>query len=328
MYSSASQIALRMLTYGEKPADEGADSPPHRIRHRLPRVARHRRDGVPPGARRGRLASVADRRSVWRLSRRADACPRGWIVCCRPSSRRLNDLLHPRGILARNDPRTRLLEGLEQRVEVLVGRGAGHGRRHRRRRRVRRRPAQGPEDRACFSISARTARRPPGTRAGACSIASAITAGSRIALGRRCEETIAIDVSEDAIARLRANAGRNGVAVDARVGNVFDELRGLERLRERFDTIVLDPPAFAKNKASVAKARVGLQGNQPSRAEAAQSGRHARDLQLLVQRQRGRVRRTGLRGGGRRAGPRRRSSRSACRAAIIRCCSACRRPTT
>jgi 23S rRNA (cytosine1962-C5)-methyltransferase len=56
---------------------------------------------------------------------------------------------------------------------------------------------------------------------------------------------------------LRANAARNGVAVDARFGNVFDELRGLERLRERFDTIVLDPPAFAKNKASVVKAASG-----------------------------------------------------------------------
>jgi 23S rRNA (cytosine1962-C5)-methyltransferase len=38
---------------------------------------------------------------------------------------------------------------------------------------------------------------------------------------------------------------------------VFDELRGLERLRERFDTIVLDPPAFAKNKAAIAGARAG-----------------------------------------------------------------------
>ena len=38
---------------------------------------------------------------------------------------------------------------------------------------------------------------------------------------------------------------------------MFDELRGLERLGERFDTIVLDPPAFAKNKAAVAKARAG-----------------------------------------------------------------------
>src|SRR5262249_44181858 len=34
----------------------------------------------------------------------------------------LEELLHPAGILARNDPRVRLLEGLEQTVEVLAGR--------------------------------------------------------------------------------------------------------------------------------------------------------------------------------------------------------------
>jgi 23S rRNA (cytosine1962-C5)-methyltransferase len=39
--------------------------------------------------------------------------------------------------------------------------------------------------------------------------------------------------------------------------NVFDELRELERSGERFDTIVLDPPAFAKNKGAVRKALPG-----------------------------------------------------------------------
>jgi 23S rRNA (cytosine1962-C5)-methyltransferase len=68
---------------------------------------------------------------------------------------------------------------------------------------------------------------------------------------------IAYDVSEDAIAHVRQNAANNGLTIDARAGNVFDELRGLERLKERFDTIVLDPPAFAKNKAAVTNARAG-----------------------------------------------------------------------
>ena len=81
--------------------------------------------------------------------------------------------------------------------------------------------------------------------------------GFALALGRRCTETIAIDVSEEAIGRLRENAARNDVTVDARVGNAFDELRGMDRLGERFDTIVLDPPAFAKNKAAVPNARGG-----------------------------------------------------------------------
>src|SRR5439155_20806598 len=75
--------------------------------------------------------------------------------------------------------------------------------------------------------------------------------GFALVMGRRCRETIAIDVSEDAVAQIKQNAQRNGVAIDARVGNVFDELRGMNRTGERFDTIVLDPPAFAKNKAAV-----------------------------------------------------------------------------
>jgi 23S rRNA (cytosine1962-C5)-methyltransferase len=81
--------------------------------------------------------------------------------------------------------------------------------------------------------------------------------GFALALAPRCEEVVAFDVSADAIERVGRNAARNGVSVDARVGNVFDELRGMERIGERFDTIVLDPPAFAKNKAAVANARAG-----------------------------------------------------------------------
>ena len=90
----------------------------------------------------------------------------------------LEDRLHPRGILARNDPRARLLEGLEQRVDVLAGEVpesvgvtesgvayttsiCGAARR-----------------RACSSISGRIAPRRRCTRAAACSTASATTAAS------------------------------------------------------------------------------------------------------------------------------------------------------
>ena len=38
---------------------------------------------------------------------------------------------------------------------------------------------------------------------------------------------------------------------------MFDELRDLEKAGDRYDTIVLDPPAFAKNKASIPKALAG-----------------------------------------------------------------------
>jgi 23S rRNA (cytosine1962-C5)-methyltransferase len=81
--------------------------------------------------------------------------------------------------------------------------------------------------------------------------------GFAMTLARTAQEVIAFDISEDAVARVRRNAERNGLNVDVRVGNVFDELRGLERLKERFDTIVLDPPAFAKSRNAVDKAITG-----------------------------------------------------------------------
>ncbi len=50
----------------------------------------------------------------------------------------------------------------------------------------------------------------------------------------------------------------NGAAnVEFREANVFDALRELQDANERFDTIVLDPPAFAKNRASVPAAARG-----------------------------------------------------------------------
>ena len=82
--------------------------------------------------------------------------------------------------------------------------------------------------------------------------------GFALALAPQCDEVIAVDISEDAVARTRLNAESNGLKnVQARPMNVFDELRELERRGETFDTIVLDPPAFAKNKAAVRKALSG-----------------------------------------------------------------------
>jgi 23S rRNA (cytosine1962-C5)-methyltransferase len=76
--------------------------------------------------------------------------------------------------------------------------------------------------------------------------------GFALHLARDCATAEAIDISGDAVERIRQNALRNGLSnVEAREANVFDELRRLEKAGERYDTIVLDPPAFAKNKASI-----------------------------------------------------------------------------
>jgi len=77
-------------------------------------------------------------------------------------------------------------------------------------------------------------------------------------LARVCENVIGIDISSDAVAAARRNAELNGVKnVEFREANVFDALREMESAGERFDTIVLDPPAFAKNRASLKSALRG-----------------------------------------------------------------------
>ena len=62
----------------------------------------------------------------------------------------------------------------------------------------------------------------------------------------------AVDVSADALRRAEENAAQNALTNITLVeADTFDYLRDLERRREQFDTIVLDPPAFAKNRASI-----------------------------------------------------------------------------
>lgn len=72
------------------------------------------------------------------------------------------------------------------------------------------------------------------------------------------DTVIGIDISAEAILAARRNAALNSATnVEFREANVFDELREMEAAGERFDTIVLDPPAFAKNRASVKAAARG-----------------------------------------------------------------------
>lgn len=73
-----------------------------------------------------------------------------------------------------------------------------------------------------------------------------------------CDSVIGIDISAEAIQSARRNAALNNVTnIEFREANVFDALRELEASDERFDTIVLDPPAFAKNRASAQAAARG-----------------------------------------------------------------------
>ena len=77
-------------------------------------------------------------------------------------------------------------------------------------------------------------------------------------LARAAAEVVAVDSSEEALARGRENAALNGLTnITWREANAFDLLREFERQDERFDAIVLDPPAFAKTKENLARALAG-----------------------------------------------------------------------
>jgi 23S rRNA (cytosine1962-C5)-methyltransferase len=166
----------------------------------------------------------------------------------------LDEMLHPQGIYERNDVPVRELEGLPQRkgflkgdfdprltivenglemaVDVANGQKTGYFLDQRENRRAVRPYARDGRVLDCF-----------------CNVGgfalNAAAAGAH--------EVIAVDASEEALAAARQNAERNGLAerMSFRAGNAFDILRQMEANQERFDLIVLDPPAFAKNKAAL-----------------------------------------------------------------------------
>jgi 23S rRNA (cytosine1962-C5)-methyltransferase len=256
LFSDRSEITLRMLTRGEVRADDDL------LRRRLEQAIAFRHSLAIDSTAYRLVHGEADLLPSLIVDRYADylvlqALSQGMDRLLPRITSMLADLLSPKGILARNDPRVRLLEGLEQRVEVLHGEvpptievREGHVD-------YAVDPYRGQktglflDQRENRVAAARYA-------SGRLLDAFSYNGGFALYLAPGCREVLAIDISEDAVARIRLNAERNGLRnVGARAMNVFDELRELERRDERFDTIVLDPPAFAKNKASVPKALSG-----------------------------------------------------------------------
>ena len=71
-------------------------------------------------------------------------------------------------------------------------------------------------------------------------------------LARRSDSVVALDVSANALARAGENCARNNITnVELVEADAFDYLKERQIKGDRFDTIVLDPPAFAKNKPSL-----------------------------------------------------------------------------
>ena len=78
-------------------------------------------------------------------------------------------------------------------------------------------------------------------------------AGAWAITALRCgaREALCVDSSAGALAVAESNAVSNGVSVRLIRGDAFDVLDQLQRAGERFDVVVLDPPAFIKRRKDV-----------------------------------------------------------------------------
>jgi len=67
------------------------------------------------------------------------------------------------------------------------------------------------------------------------------------------ESVVCVDVSAAALQTVNINAALNGVSEKIKTveADVFEYLRMAERRKERYDLIILDPPAFAKTRPSL-----------------------------------------------------------------------------
>jgi 23S rRNA (cytosine1962-C5)-methyltransferase len=168
----------------------------------------------------------------------------------------LADALAPRGILARHDQRVRVLEGLDRTVTLLHGEVPD-------RVDVREEDVWLSADlwhgqKTGLFLDQRENRSAAALYAhGRLLDCFSYNGGFALRLAPRCSSVTAVDVATEATTRIAENARRNGVALEVRTANVFDELRELDRAGERFDTVVLDPPAFAKNRGAVDRALAG-----------------------------------------------------------------------
>jgi 23S rRNA (cytosine1962-C5)-methyltransferase len=255
-YSARSEIALRLLTTREDEIDR------EWWRARL-RASAARRAGLKGQADAYRLVysegdlmpslivdRYADALVVQTLSRGADAL-KGMFT------ELLVEEFAPRSVVERNDVRVRALEGLPSTAGVLYGEEPGEIEVEQHGVRFRVAPLGGQKTGAFLDqrenhLAARSYAR---GRALDC---FTFNGGFALSIARACESVVGLDISSEAVAASRANAALNRVSnVEFREANVFDALREMEAAGQRFQTIVLDPPAFAKNRASVPSAARG-----------------------------------------------------------------------
>jgi 23S rRNA (cytosine1962-C5)-methyltransferase len=169
----------------------------------------------------------------------------------------LREAVNPIGILERNDVKARRLEGLEEISQVAWGEIPNE--------------IEITEDGVRFIVDLRGGQKTGffldqrENRIAAKKYASGRTldcftntGAFALHFAQCCDSVLAVDISADSIAAAQRNCSLNGFQnVEFKEANVFDLLRELEKEGQAFDTINLDPPAFAKNRKAIAGARSG-----------------------------------------------------------------------
>ena len=250
LHSPASEIRLRLLERSDRPVDSGW------WRERLAASAA-RRAGIDATAYRlvhgegdGLPSLIVDRYDRWLVAQILSAgleTMRDTVVDV------LDELFRPEGILLRHDAAVRRREGLDE--AVTLARGSVPRAIEVREGPVRYLAAPWDGQKTGAFLDQRPNRllagalAAPGGRALDCFTYHGSFA---LHLAGRADSVLALDASPDALARGAANAALNGLGnIEWREADAFETLRALARARERFDTIVLDPPAFAKSRRAV-----------------------------------------------------------------------------
>ena len=250
-WSPKSEISLRLI-----------DSNPDAVideawwRGRIAEAVR-RRDGLRPDATAYRLVHgegdglpsfICDKYDRWVVVQLMSA---GLETCRDDIVAALEDVVKPEGILARNDVPLRKKEGLRLESELLSGDvpRTVEVREHD----VRYLAAPWDGQKTGAFLDQRENRAFIGAVARGRALDCFSYHGSfALHLARRAAQVTAVDSSATALERAKENARLNAFTnIELLEADVFDFLKQRERARAQFDTIVLDPPAFAKNKASV-----------------------------------------------------------------------------
>jgi 23S rRNA (cytosine1962-C5)-methyltransferase len=253
-YNPRSEITLRIAERGDAPIDE------RWFKGRLERALEYR-DSLEIDADAYRLLHaeadgipglVVDRYGDYlvlqvgsaALERRLD-----WIVGS------LKELLAPAGILLRADSTARKREGLDTTVHPLSGEipesvVVREGR-------VRYRADLWKGQKTGAFLDQRENHLAAGRYAsGRVLDVFSFAGGFALHAARRAETVEAVDASPPAIGAARANAALNGlVNITFTTANAFDLLRDRSDGWQKYDTVILDPPAFAKTKRDLPRAR-------------------------------------------------------------------------